>query len=122
MASTLEGFFDEFIDMCENMEISDDDLYQAMKEALNAPKKEAKKNAPVLKGKTKSSIKVKLKRDAFGGVTGIVLVDNYRAMFQEFRNTRQKGVHVGWFERSINNSETEVVDSLKKSLLDKKVK
>lgn len=121
MASTLEGF-DEFIDMCENMEISDDDLYQAMKEALNAPKKEAKKNAPVLKGKTKSSIKVKLKRDAFGGVTGIVLVDNYRAMFQEFRNTRQKGVHVGWFERSINNSETEVVDSLKRNLLDKKVK
>ena len=117
----LEGF-DEFIDMCSDMQISDEDVYLTMKKALNAPKNEAKRNAPILSGRTKSAIKVKLKRDAFGGVIGIVLVDDFRAMFQEFMNTRQKGAHVGWFERSINKTESEVVDTLKKELLDSKVK
>lgn len=117
----LEGF-DEFIDLCAEMKISDDEIYSAMKKALNAPKKEAKQNAPVLSSRTKSSIKVKLKRDPFGGVIGIVLVDDWRAMFQEFRNTRQSGKHIGWFERSITKTEDEVVEVLKQELMDNKVK
>lgn len=117
----LDGF-DEFIDLCAEMKISEDEIYPAMTKALNAPKKEVKKNAPVLRGRTKSAVKVKLKRDAFGGVIGIVFVDDWRAMFQEFRNTRQSGKHIGWFERSITKTEDEVVEVLKQELMDNKVK
>lgn len=119
--SKLDGF-DEFINMCDEMKITDDDVSSVMRKALKPVKSEAQKNAPVKSGKTKTSIKIKLKRTSFGGTIGTVYVDDWRAMFQEFRNIRQSGKHVGWFERSVNNTGDSVVEVLQKELIDNKVK
>lgn len=116
----LDGF-DEFIDMCENMLIEDHEVNKALKKALEKPKKVAESNAPDVTGKTKKSIKVKMKKEKFG-TTGIIYVSDWRAMFQEFRNTKQKGKYVGWFERSITSTEGDIIKTIKVELLDKKVK
>lgn len=119
--STLEGF-DEFIDLCFEMKLEDEDVTTALTRVLKIPKSRVKQNAPKLKGLTKKSVKVKVKKNAFGGCTGIVYLNNFQAMFQEFRNVRQLGKHVGWFERTINSCGDEVITELKKELIDKKVK
>lgn len=116
----LEGF-DEFIDMCEGMNITDEEVSSALRKGLKYSKDEATRNAPNKTGKTRKSVKLKIKRLPFG-VQGIVLVDDWRALFQEFRNTKQKGIYVGWFERSINKTEDQVIGVLKRELLDDKVK
>ncbi len=119
--STLEGF-DEFIDLCANMKVEDDEVTSALTRVLKIPKSKVKQNAPKLNGLTKKSVKVKVKKNVFGGCTGIVYLNNFQAMFQEFRNVRQSGKHVGWFERTINACGDEVITELKKELIDKKVK
>ena len=48
--------------------------------------------------------------------------NNFQAMFQEFRNVRQSGKHIGWFERSIRESEDDFVKSLREELVDRKMK
>ena len=116
---SLSGF-DEFINMIENMEIDESDINKALKKALKKPVEVAEKNAPNNTGKTKASIRVKMKKEAFG-TTGIIYVKDWRAMFQEFRNIKQSGKYVGWFERSITSTEGEVIKVLKLELLDKKV-
>lgn len=119
--STLEGF-DEFIDLCSNMKLDDVEVANALKRTLKVPKANVQKNAPKLKGLTKKSVKIKVKKNVFGGCTGIVYLNNFQAMFQEFRNIRQTGKHVGWFERSIRESEADVIHALKTELVDQKVK
>lgn len=116
----LEGF-DEFISMVEGMAIEDYEVNNALKKALKAPKEAAENNSPDTTGETKKSIRVKMKKEAFG-TTGIIYVSNWKAMFQEFRNSKQKGKYVGWFERSITSTEGEVIKVMKAQLLDKKVK
>ena len=119
--STLGGF-DEFIDLCSNMKLDDVEVANALKRTLKVPKANVQKNAPKLKGLTKKSVKIKVKKNVFGGCTGIVYLNNFQAMFQEFRNIRQTGKHVGWFERSIRESEADVIRALKTELVDQKVK
>lgn len=119
--STLEGF-DEFIDLCSNMKLDDVEVAAALKRTLKVPKAKVQKNAPKLKGLTKKSVKIKVEKNVFGGCTGIVYLNNFQAMFQEFRNVRQSGKHVGWFERSIRESEADVIQALKIELVDQKVK
>ena len=119
--STLEGF-DEFIDLCSNMKIEDDEVATALKRTLKIPKDKVQKNAPKLSGLTKKSVKIKIQKNVFGGCTGIIYLNNFQAMFQEFRNIRQSGKHIGWFERTIRESEDDVIQALKTELLDQKVK
>ena len=121
MTSKLEGF-DELINLFDEMKLKDEEVTSGLRKALKIPKEIAQKNSPVRTGRTRDSIKIKIQKGELGGSTGIVYVSDYRGMFQEFRNTRQKGIHVGWFERSIKSSEEQVVVSLKKTLIDEKVK
>lgn len=119
--STLEGF-DEFIDFCSDLKIEDEEVTSVMTRSLKIPKAIVKKNAPKLSGLTKRSIKIKVKKNTFGGCTGVVYLNNFQAMFQEFRNIRQSGKHVGWFERSIRESEDDFIESLREELIDRKMK
>ena len=50
--STLEGF-DEFIDLCSDMKIEDEEVAVALKRTLSIPKAKVKKNAPKLSGLSK---------------------------------------------------------------------
>ena len=118
--STLEGF-DEFIDLCSDMKIEDEEVAVVLKRTLSIPKDRVKKNAPKLSGLTKKSIKIKVKKNPFGGCTGTIYLNNFQAMFQEFRNVRQSGKHIGWFERSIRESEDDFVQSLRVELIDRKM-
>lgn len=112
----LEGF-EELFETLEFMEITQDDESKAMRKALNHIKKYTEPNAPKGEsGKTQKSIKVRVRRKDFS-TQGVVVVNNWYAMFQEYRNHKQEGRYVGWFERSINDSTKGALNILTKELL-----
>lgn len=111
----LEGI-DDFLDLVEDMEISPEDVARAIKKSMGNIKRYVEPKSPSVTGKTKKSIKVKLKKSEFG-MTGVIYVGAWSAMFQEYRNSKQKGKYVGWFQRAIRESSDTFARDLRRELL-----
>lgn len=111
----LEGI-DDFVSFVEDMEITDEAVGIAIRKAMNNIKRYVEPKAPNKTGRTKKSIKVKIKKSDFGTV-GVLYVGSWSAMFQEYRNNKQRGLYVGWFERGVRESGDEFARMLKKELL-----
>ncbi|MGL5439869.1 MAG: HK97-gp10 family putative phage morphogenesis protein [Filifactoraceae bacterium] len=108
----IEGF-EDFFQSVKKMEINADKERKGIRAALNVLKRYAEPNAPYRTGRTKKSLKVKIKRSGFG-LEGVLYVDDWKAMFQEFRNSKQEGRHIGWFEKSVRSATDVALDALQK--------
>jgi len=112
----IEGM-DEFTKMLEDMTISEADEKKAMRKAIKPIADEVEKNSPVGKtGKLKKVSKT-VKKDGLATV-GIVRTKAWYDIFQEFGTSRQKK-NVGYFERSVKNTEDKAAEILANELLDK---
>lgn len=111
----LQGI-ENFVDMIESMEITEEDVSRAIKKSMSNIKRYIEPEAPNVSGKTKKSIKIKLKKGDFA-IQGVIYVGAWSAMFQEYRNTKQKGKYVGWFQRAIREGSDRFVEDLRKELL-----
>lgn len=109
---------DELIKYTEDMTLKPSEEKAAMKMAL-APAK-AKLEADTPKGYTKklSQIKEKITREDFATV-GKLSLGAWWDIFNEYGTSRTKK-HVGFFERSINDTQDIVLSILTTNLLNKK--
>lgn len=111
----LEGF-EELENIIQCITLTEAEEKKAMKTAINVIAKEVESNTP--DGKTekmKKQIKTTVSKDDFS-ITGIVKMGAFYTGFEEFGTSQQKH-HVGFFERSVNNSQNEALAVLAKGLL-----
>ena len=112
----VEGM-EEFTDMLADMTIDEADEKKAMREAIKPIADEVERNSPVgYTGKLKKISKT-VKKEGLATV-GIVRTKVFYDIFQEFGTSKQKK-NVGYFDRSVKNTEDEAVEILAKELLDK---
>lgn len=112
----IEGL-DEFTQMLENMTIDEADEKKVMRNAIKPIAEEIEKNTPVgSTGKLKKISKT-VKKEGLATI-GIVRTKVFYDMFQEFGTSQQKH-HVGYFDRSVKNTEDKAIEILAKELLDK---
>lgn len=112
----IEGL-DEFTNFLEDMTLTESDENKAVREAIKPIADEVEKNSPVgYTGKLKRISKT-VKKDGFSTV-GIVRTKIFYDRFQEFGTSKQKK-NLGYFERSVKNTEDKSVSILAKILLDK---
>lgn len=112
----IEGM-EEFTDFLEDMTIDEANERKAMRSAIKPIGEEVEKNSPVgYTGKLKRISKT-VKKDGLATV-GIVRTKVFYDIFQEFGTSKQKK-NVGYFERSVKNTEDKALSILAKELLDK---
>lgn len=108
---------DEFTDMLEDMTIDEADEKEAMRKAIKPIADEVKKNSPVGKTGKLKKVTQAVKKDGLATV-GTVKTKAWYDIFQEFGTSRQKK-NVGYFERSVKNTEDKAAEILANELLDK---
>ncbi|NKF05301.1 hypothetical protein J1C67_14540 [Clostridium gasigenes] len=108
---------EDLTNLLENMTITTAEESRAMKNALEAPYKEALKNAPYLKGFTKSSIKKIVKKEEMA-IVGKIRVNGWTGVFTEYGTSKDKS-HVNWFGGSIDGTQNEFFQRLATELLKK---
>lgn len=111
----IEGM-EEFTDMIEDMTIDEADEKKAIRNAIRPIAEEIEKNTPIGSGKLKKISKT-VKKEGLATV-GIVRTKAFYDIFQEFGTSEQKK-NVGYFDRSVKNTENEALSILAKELLDK---
>lgn len=111
----IDGFKD-LEKLLQNMSITETDEKKAMKKAIEVIANEVEKNTPVGSTGRLKNIKKTVKKDGFG-IVGIVKMGAFYDVFQEF-GTSQGKKHVGFFDRSVNKTQSEAIDILAKELLD----
>ena len=115
----IEGFdFEDIERYIKEEEITEIEQSRALKKAVKVASEEVKKVLPKRTGKAKRSVKQKSSKQDFGAEETLY-IDDWKWMFQEFRNTRQKGKYVGTFERAINKVNDKVIATLRKELFKK---
>lgn len=111
----LDGF-EELEDMIQGMTLTEADEKKAMKKGIDVIYKVVESNTPMGEtGKTKKEIKEKVSKEDFA-VIGQIIMGAWYTGFEEFGSSQQKH-HVGFFERSVNNSKDEAIGVLAKELL-----
>lgn len=110
----LRGF-EELEELLEDMTITEADEKRAMKKAISPIASEVKKNAPERSKRLIKTVIKKVEREGLA-IVGIVRLDKFYAMFQEF-GTSQQRANVGFFERSVNKTKNEALSILSKELL-----
>lgn len=108
---------EDLIDDTENMTITDSDEKKIMKYAIEPAEQEVNNNAPKYKGDLQKNIKATVKKVDFATI-GQIKLGQWYSMFTEY-GTSQSKAHVGWFERSINNTLDEVMARLADGLFEK---
>ncbi|AJA42864.1 hypothetical protein DP125_13640 [Clostridium tetani] len=111
----IEGM-EEFADMLENMTIDEADEKKAMREAIKPIADEIEKNTKKRSGKL-SKLSKTVKKEGLGTV-GIVRTKAFYDIFEEFGTSHAKH-NVGYFDRSVKNTEDNAIEILSKELLDK---
>jgi len=112
----IEGM-EEFTDMLEGMTIDEADEKKAIRNAIRPIAEEIEKNTPIgSTGKLKKISKT-VKKEGLATV-GIVRTKAFYDIFQEFGTSEQKK-NVGYFDRSVKNTENEALNILSKELLNK---
>ena len=112
----IEGM-DEFTKMLEDMTISEADEKKAMRKAIKPIADEVEKNSPVGKTGRLKKVSKTVKKDGLATV-GVVRTSTWYDKFQEFGTSQQKH-NIGYFERSVKDTEDEALEILSKELLDK---
>lgn len=112
----LEGM-EEFTDFLQGMTIDEDDEKKAVRQAIKPIADEIEKNTPEGNTKRLKKISKTVKKDGFATI-GIVRTKAFYDLFQEFGTSQQKA-NVGYFDRSVKNTEDEALKILAKELLDK---
>lgn len=110
----IDGF-DELEELVQDMTITEQDEKKAMKKALVPATREVESNTPEKTKKLKKSLKEIVKKEDLATV-GIIRFGRFWDVFQEFGTSNEKK-HVGFFERSINKAQNEVVKILAEELL-----
>lgn len=108
---------EDLIDDIESMTITDSDEKKIMKYAIEPAEQMVNNNAPKYKGDLQKNIKSTVKKIDFATV-GQIKLGQWYSMFTEY-GTSQSKAHVGWFERSINNTLDEVMSRLADGLFEK---
>lgn len=110
--------FDELLNFNDDMSITEADEKKAMKKAIEPAAIKLEEDTP--KGKTKrlSKVKISIVREEFA-TAGKLRLGAWWDLFQEFGNSKSKK-NVGFFERSINSTQDEVIGILTDQLLNKK--
>lgn len=108
---------EDLIDDIESMTITDSDEKKIMKYAIEPAVQEVNNNAPRYKGDLQKDIKSTVKKVDFATV-GQIKLNKWYSMFTEY-GTSQSKAHVGWFERSINNTLDEVIARMAEGLFEK---
>lgn len=111
----IEGF-EEFEEMLQEMTITPEDEKKAMREAIKPVAEEIEKNTPKRTGKL-SKLSKTVKKDGFATV-GIVRTKMFYDRFAEFGTSFQKK-NLGYFSNSVDSKQNDVLEILKKNLLDK---
>lgn len=119
MSIEIEGL-DEVMSMFEDMNITEEDERKALNNSTKGLEKSLESSTP--KGKTGKLRKIKksTKREGLG-YTRTLSLGAFWDIFQEFGTSQQKR-NVGFFERTVRQNENEVVDTLVKELIDRKIK
>lgn len=111
----LEGM-EEFTSMLENMTIDEADERKAVRNAIKPIADEIEKNTTKRSGKL-SKISKTVKKEGVATV-GIIKTKQFYDIFEEFGTSMSKH-NVGYFDRSVKNTEGEAISVLTKELLDK---
>lgn len=111
----LEGL-DDFVGFIDDLEITQEYETKAIKKAMVYMQKYVQPKAPQRSGKTEKSVKIKIKKNDFS-TEGIVYVNSWYAVFQNFRNMKQKGNYIGWFDRAVEESSKQALDIISKELM-----
>ena len=108
--------FEDLTELLKDMTITDADEKKSMKKALSIAARKVETNTPIRRGKL-NKIKIKVKKDGFGTV-GTISLGMFYGMFLEY-GTSQDKKHVGFFDRSINETTKETLKVLAEELLSK---
>lgn len=112
----LEGL-DDFLGFLGDMEITQEDESRAIKKAMLQMQKYVQPKSPKgSTGKTEQSVKIKVKKNSFS-TEGVVYVDSWYAIFQNFRNMKQRGNYIGWFDKAVEDSSKQALDIISKELM-----
>ncbi|SMC19318.1 phage protein, HK97 gp10 family [Clostridium acidisoli DSM 12555] len=111
----LDSLMNDFIEMT----ITTADEKRVMKNAIEPAYTEIEKNAPTKTEKLKKNIKQTVKKVDFATV-GEIKLNQWYSMFTEY-GTSQSKEHIGWFERSVDNSMVEVMAKMAEGLFEKAI-
>lgn len=111
----LEGM-EEFTDMLVDMTLDEADEKKAIREAIKPIAEEIEKNTTKRTGKL-SKLSKTVKRDGLATV-GIIKTKTFYDIFEEFGTSNGKH-NIGYFDRSVKNTEDKALEILAKELLDK---
>lgn len=112
----VTGFdFNDMEKFILEQEIDEYEQKKALKNAVKKAKKALEDNLPKDKGKVKKSVKQKSKNEDFGA-SEVVYIDDWKWMFQEFRNTKQTGKYVGLAERTIEGINDDIYSTILREL------
>lgn len=112
----IEGF-EDFSRFLGDMVLDMGTKRKAVREGINVVAKDLEENTPVGSTGELSEIKVTV-RESFLAVEGIARSKAFYDIFQEFGTSEQKA-HVGYFERSVTESEDEAVSRLARVIFNK---
>lgn len=110
----LEGF-EEFESMLQDMTIDEADERKALRKSIKIIASEVEKNTPVGATGRLKKLKIKVKKEGLATV-GSFSMGAFYDKFQEFGTSKSKK-NVGFFERSVNKTQNEVINTLTKELL-----
>ncbi|MGO5075189.1 HK97-gp10 family putative phage morphogenesis protein [Clostridium sporogenes] len=111
----IEGM-EEFTDMLQHMTIDEADEKKAVREAIKPIADEIEKNTTKRSGKL-AKVKEKVKKEGLATV-GEVKTKEFYDIFEEFGASMAKH-NIGYFDRSVKNTEDKALSILAKELLDK---
>lgn len=112
----LEGL-DDFLGFIDSMEITQEDEARAIKKSMVYMQKYVQPKAPKGEtGKTEKSVKIKVRKNDFS-TEGIIYVDSWYAIFQNFRNVKQQGNYIAWFDKAVEDSSKEALNIISKELM-----
>lgn len=107
---------EEFSEMLEGMTIDETDEKKAMRNAIEPIATEIEKNTAKRSGKL-SKLSKTVKKEGLATV-GMVRTKQWYDIFEEFGDSGSKH-NIGYFERSVRNTEDKATGILAKELLDK---
>lgn len=116
MANSIEiNGFEELEELLQDMTIDEADEKKAMKRAIEIIATEIEKNTPEGATGRLKKIKKSIKKEGFATV-GTVKMGAFYDIFQEFGTSYSKK-NKGFFERSVNKTQNEVLEVLSNELL-----
>lgn len=115
MASIEVDGFDEIEELLADMNITQEDERKAMKKAIAPVAAEVERNTPKKTKRLEKSVAESVTKEDFATV-GIVKMGEFYDIFEEF-GTSQSKKNVGFFERSINNTQDGAITTLANELL-----